>query len=320
MAALGYDVTFTGTKQSVGTEELAFLDLVRGGKTIKAVTVSKEMSRGQQAQYVRTPYIEKFLLYDLYLSVENLAKPNARNSGHLDMKVGQAAPVGGLTLLFDGYDSEAKAGELARSMGKTVELTKGKSTTIDGAKVTFEAFDMSSHEGGGMGNSIGAKLNVLYQGKSSTVIPTFNPAAAPAPTRLPTGGYVTITKIRADIGGITLVFSEGKSDPDIEVGAVVKVIRGADTSTVIPVFNPSAPHSEKATVTLADGGSLTVTSLDAQNHAAHFDYTPAVMPQIATIALSTKPMVNLVWLGFLLIVAGAVVAVFRRMSEAKKRS
>ena len=318
--ALGYNIGFDGTESFKQKEELAYFSLMKGDNMFRATSVSKEMRRAEQLQYVRTPFVKKFLLYDLYLSMENLTQANQHNSLHLDMEVGESMPLAGLTLQFDGYDSNKRAAELAKAMGKTFELTKGQSVTVDGAKITFEAFDMSQHEGG-MGSGIGAKLNVTYKGKTSVAVPTFSPAmAAPALVLLPTGGYVSLTKIKADIGAVVLSFTSGKTNPDIEVGTVVNLIRGADTSLVIPVFNPSAPGHEKATVALSDGSKLTLTDLRVDENTAHFDLMPPASPRVATIALSTKPMINMVWFGFLMVVGGAVIAVIRRMKESKQRS
>lgn len=316
---LGYDVTFTGIEQSTAKEKLTHFDLNRGDETIKAVSVSKQMLRGNQIQYVRTPYIEKFFLHDLYLSLENLTEPAQHGVMPFELEPGGSVPIMGFTLQFDGYDSDKRARELAKAMGQTFEVTKGETISVNGASITFAEYDMGQHEGG-MGSGIGAKLNVIYKGKTSTVVPTFSPAqAAPDPVKLPSGDYVSVLKINADIGGVVLSVSSNKTVPNIEVGAVVNIIRGTDTSIVVPVFNPAAKNSEKATVKLPDGSILTLTDLHLDHDAAMFAFTPPKQAQIATIALSSKPMINLVWIGFLLIVAGATVAVFRRMAEARKR-
>jgi cytochrome c biogenesis factor len=57
--------------------------------------------------------------------------------------------------------------------------------------------------------------------------------------------------------------------------------------------------------------------VDARTDSAGFVFVPPQLPTLATIESSTKPMINLVWLGFLTIVVGAGIAVLRRMKESK---
>ncbi|HBC46285.1 MAG TPA: hypothetical protein DCZ43_04495, partial [candidate division Zixibacteria bacterium] len=58
-------------------------------------------------------------------------------------------------------------------------------------------------------------------------------------------------------------------------------------------------------------------SVDAKNDSASYVLIPAQAAALATIELSTKPMINFVWLGFLIIVVGSGLAVVRRMRESK---
>ena len=173
-----------------------------------------------------------------------------------------------------------------------------------------------------MGEGIGARLKVDYKGQTSTIIPTYVPTQGAAfvsePMRMPSGGFIRLIKIIADAGSVRFSFSPTKEPPDIDVTAIVKVVSGPDTITVRPIYNPSQGHGDKATVMLPDGSRLFLIDLQAGENLAHFTLKPASMPLLASIAISTKPMINLVWIGFLMMVAGAVIAVFRRMSESRK--
>lgn len=316
--ALGYDIKFTGTEALKQKEEMAHFDLLKDGNTFRATSISKEMKRGNQMQYVRTPFIEKFLFYDLYLSLENLTEPNQHSALPLEMKIGEQVPVMGATLQFDGYDSDKNARALSQHQGNSYELAKGESVTINKARVTFKEFDMSQHEGG-MASGIGAKIDVVYKGKTSTIIPQYAPSmSSPQLMDFPSGGYVAVTKIKADEGKITLSYSPDKKAPEMEVGAVVNVMTQFDTTMVMPLYNPAEPNSQKSKAMLPDGSTLFLTEIDAGNNTARFILSPPQMAQVASIAISTKPMINLVWFGFILLVIGAIVAVFRRMREGKR--
>jgi cytochrome c-type biogenesis protein CcmF len=319
-SVIGYAVSFTGSEQITPKEKKSYFEINDGGGVIQASSTSKEVQRGQQLQYVRTPHIEKFALYDLYLSLENLTEPDPHSSLHLDLKSGESVMLAELILQFDGYDSDSRARELAGLQAREFEISKGQTITVDDARVTFQGYDMSRHEGG-MGSGIGAKLKVDYKGQTYALVPFFSPVqTAPEPVAMPSGGYVSLTRIRADAGSVILSFQPEKAIDDIEVGTVINVIRDDDTSMVIPVFNPSVSDNERATVTLDDGSKLTLVSLNVEQNTAHFDFAPPQRPGMAMIALSTKPMINLVWLGFLMIIGGTVIAVVRRMGEARKRN
>jgi hypothetical protein len=66
------------------------------------------------------------------------------------------------------------------------------------------------------------------------------------------------------------------------------------------------------------GGSLHLLDINPDDKSIQLVYHPDVRPLLATVELSTKPMINLVWIGFLTIVAGAVIAFFRRIGEGRK--
>lgn len=319
-SALGYDIAFAGTARTAPAEERAYFELTKGRNTIYAYSTSKEVRRGQQIQYARTPHIRKFLSHDLYLSMENLADPNVRETGPFELHPGESRDISGYTVIFDGYESDAQARRLADAQPENFQLGKGESKTLDGMKITFQEFDMGEHQAD-MTGGIGVKLKIDYRGRTETVTPFYRPVHGKEfisqPEVLPSGGFVWVAGIRADIGSAVLSYAKDVRPPDLDVGTIVRVISGSDTTTVRPVFNPSEGDGNRATVSLSDGGSLHLLDIRAADNLAHFTLDPARMPLMASIEVSTKPMINLVWIGFLIMVAGAVVAVFRRMSEAR---
>ncbi len=318
--ALGYAIKFTGTARTAPKEETAYFELNKDDNTIYASSISKEVRRGDRLQYVRTPHITKFLSHDLYISLENLSDPAPDDVRPFELHAGEAKRIFGKTVIFEGYDSEKQARKLAQAQPRIFQLAKGESYNLNDAVITFEAFEMGQHQEG-MTGGIGARLKVDYNGKTFTIIPTYVPTQGAAfvsePERIPSGGYIRLTKILADAGSVRFSFSPTEKPPDIDVGAIVKVVSGPDTMIAMPIYNPSQGHGDKATVMLPDGSSLFLLDLQVDENLAHFVLEPATMPLLASIAISTKPMINLVWIGFLMMVAGAVVAVFRRMSESR---
>ena len=133
----------------------------------------------------------------------------------------------------------------------------------------------------------------------------------------PGGGKISLTGINADKGSVTLSFVTTEEMPAIVLGANTTVISGSDTSSVTPSFNAADPFSNSTQVE-AGGGTLHLVDVNPAGNSAQFVFLPRTQPILATIEVSTKPMINLVWIGFMLLVAGAVVAFYRRISEKQR--
>jgi hypothetical protein len=101
------------------------------------------------------------------------------------------------------------------------------------------------------------------------------------------------------------------------LGVLLTIISGSDTSFALPTLNTLDPHGADAEVKIP-GGELHLVDINPKDNVVQFMRHPEVQPLIAAIELSTKPMINLVWIGFLGIVAGAIVAFYRRITEGKK--
>jgi hypothetical protein len=229
----------------------------------------------------------------------------------------------GNTIIFTDFDSEDNLNTLARFQPSSYEVVKGHSVTINGKKVTFERFDMSQHQNG-MSSGIGAVLTVEHKETSSEIIPTVsaNPDGhfEANPVSFPGGGLIMIERINADAGGIVLKYQNSMEILDVKIGANLVVISGADTTETTLVYNSGDPHGTSSTTTLTDGSRLMFVDIHPEHNSVILYLEPSKDTYLATIEISTKPMINLVWFGFLGIVAGAVVAFVKRLSESKKGS
>jgi cytochrome c-type biogenesis protein CcmF len=319
-SALGYDIKFVGTERLSPKEELTNFEVRRGGESFMAHSVTKAMGRGDNAQFARTPHIKKYLLSDLYLSLENITEGSQINMQPFTLGIAGSTELGGKQFVFTGFDSDENKRQLARLQPQVFDIAKGQSFNIGDRKVTFEKFEMGAHEQG-MASNIGAVLQVEQNGKTTTVTPLYEPLAGgdhrSHPVDMPGGGAIALTAIRADIGAVSLSYSTTKEKVSIKLGTNLLVIEGADTSRVAPVFDPSTTHGDQSVATFADGSQLFLVEIDAPNDSATYVYVPSQEPMLATVELSTKPMINLVWLGFLTIVIGAAISFIRRMKESK---
>lgn len=320
--ALGYDIKFIGTERISAKEERSYFDVTQGNSTFKAYSTSKEMRRGNQSQYVRTPYIKKYLLSDMYLSLENLTDGGQTEMEPFELKLGESANIAGNTILFSGYDSPENAAKLAKFQPQVFEVRKGESFEVKGMKITFEKFDMGQHESG-MASQIGALLHVNYRGKTTDIIPRYEPTGEgqhiAQPVELPGGGSLILTAIKADIGAVTLTYSAGGEIAQIKIGTILKVMSGADSLTISPVFDPAHAHGEHSVTALPNGSQLYLLDVNAATNTASYVIVPPQAAQLATIEVSTKPMINLVWFGFSIIIIGSAISWIRRSQDRRKQ-
>jgi hypothetical protein len=316
-SALGYSIKFVGTDKITPREERADFEVSKGQRAFAAFSTSKETRRGNDLQYVRTPFIKKRALSDLYLSLENLTDDSQMNMQSIDLKLGDSVKVDANTIVFAGFDSDENARRLAKFQPITFQIAKGKSYTFKNRIITFDRFDMGQHQGG-LASKIGASLIVEYQGKATRVTPTYEPGPSgehsSPPVEMPGGGTIALSAIKADVGAVQLTYSPSGQIPDIRLGTVLSIKSGEDTMTVMPVFDPATAHGHSLTF-LPDSSQLFLIDINAVDSTASYILLPTKKPILATIEFSNKPMINLVWLGFLTIVFGTTLAVVRRMKE-----
>jgi hypothetical protein len=320
--ALGYDIKFTGNQTITAKEERSNFDVSKGGEKFTAYSTSKQMDRGgEQGQYVRTPFIKKYLFSDLYISLENMTDGSQIDMRPFTLGMGQSIDEAGYKFTFTGFDSPENKAKMAGSQPKVFDIAKNGTFEIDGRKITFRKFDMGQHEQGNT-SSIGAILDVEFDGKTTQVIPTYVPIAAgehnsPA-VDLPGGGSIALEAIKADVGSVSLAYSPSKGTSGVKLGTALEIGTAEGTMKAMPIYDPATAHGEQSIVPLPDGGHLFLISVDAKSDSASYVLVPAEAGTMATIEVSTKPMINLVWFGFLIIVLGSGLAVVRRMRESKQ--
>jgi cytochrome c-type biogenesis protein CcmF len=316
--ALGFSVKFTGTDKNIPKEEKANFDLTQNGTTTKAFSISKEMQRGPETQYVRTPFIKKYLLSDIYLSLENMTDDSQIDMRPFQLKQGENTEIAGNIITFKAFDSNENKSKLAKIQPQIFDVAKGGLLNIGERQIKFEKFDMGMHQQG-MASQIGAILDVTYKDKSTTVTPTYEPLTTgehkSVAVDLPGGGEISLSSIRADIGSISLSYSPLKDSSSIKIGTILNIVSGNDTTNATPIYDSGTAHGEQSVISLPDGGRLFLINVDAVNDSASFILVPTLAPLMATIELSTKPMINLVWFGFIFIVIGSGIATYRRMKD-----
>ena len=318
--ALGYDIKFVSHEPSVPKEYKSNFEITKGDKTIHAYTISKEMTRGNQVQYARTPYIHKYLFSDLYFSLENLGTPSGNEMQPFALTAGESHNLNGMKILFSGFDSEDKVARLKGYQPEMLELTKGQSTVMGGNNVKFVNFEMSQHQAEG-GTQIGAILNVERGMGIETVTPYYvmmpGGNVNSPPVDFPGGGQISLIRINANSGSVILSYTSGDKVPDIDLGIGINLINGSDTASSDFLYKTADPMNSRTEMDVP-GGTLHLMDINPDERTIQIIFNPEQEPMLATIEISTKPMINLVWIGFLTVVIGAIFSFFRRIGERRK--
>jgi len=128
--AMGYTFTYGGMRGDVVQKDNAVLVEIKDGESVFTADPKLYLDSYTRSM-MKTPYIESFLLYDLYLAPEEVA---------------------------------------TRPPGEVISVEKGDSSSYDGWTVEFEKFDLSSH-GESSAMQVGAVLHLRNSTDSISVVP-----------------------------------------------------------------------------------------------------------------------------------------------------
>lgn len=178
---LGYNIKFTGSEQITHDRQKIDLNIKHGSAMFSASPVFVWSRYG----LVRNPCIKRFLLYDLYISPEEIKIKSPDETG------------------------------------QTLVLAKNQTDKVKGYEITFKQFDLGSHINNEV-MTIKAVLEVKTDdGKNEIIKPaqivTGSDVPELIPTEIPsTGEYIYLLKIMADEGLIKLGISEKDTPIDFE--------------------------------------------------------------------------------------------------------
>ena len=193
----GFNLIFNGSEKISAKKERVDIFVERGNRSFTASPVFVQSNQG----VVRSPFIKKYLLYDLYLSPEEIKTIHPEHSGN------------------------------------TLTISRGQTHTVDNLEVTFVNFDQSgAHMEDGV-MTIGAELKVKTKdGKTESVTPVYKISGTEPeliPARIPgSDKNVFLMKISADAGIVVLGFTD-KPNADEFKDQVVLIIE----ATKKPLIN-----------------------------------------------------------------------------------
>jgi cytochrome c-type biogenesis protein CcmF len=120
-----------------------------------------------------------------------------------------------------------------------------------------------------------------------------------------------------EAGGARYAFAgfRMQSHDVFEVAADIDVTRDGRTERVSPGMRADSTGSRPMAAEVPGLGPITVVRIDADNHRVGVRLPGGAPAGVAVVELSTKPLVNLVWVGALLALVGSALAGLRRAIE-----
>ena len=107
----------------------------------------------------------------------------------------------------------------------------------------------------------------------------------------------------------------------VTIGAAVEVTQDGRTTALKPLYriDPATSTVETPPMPLPGGGSIVVSGINATSGAVQFDLTGIANPAKLSVDITRKPLILLVWGGFLIVLLGGILATFQRFRQMQVR-
>lgn len=107
----------------------------------------------------------------------------------------------------------------------------------------------------------------------------------------------------------------------ITIGAKVAVIQGGRTTMVAPIYqlNPATGEVSSPPVPLPGGGAVHVGGLNAADRSIQLQFTGLDNPPRLSVDITRKPLIQLVWYGFYVVLIGGLLSTLHRLRESRVR-
>jgi cytochrome c-type biogenesis protein CcmF len=104
----------------------------------------------------------------------------------------------------------------------------------------------------------------------------------------------------------------------VTVGAVVEVTRNGKTERVRPLYrmNPTTGTVESPPMPLPGGGAVYLSGINASTRKVALELTGVANPPHLSVDVTRKPLIQLVWFGLYIVLAGGLMATVNRLREA----
>ena len=107
----------------------------------------------------------------------------------------------------------------------------------------------------------------------------------------------------------------------VTIGTKVEVVRNGKATQLTPVYrlNPQTGAVENPPQEIPGGGAIYVAGIDASNGSVQFSIAGLSNPARLSVDVSRKPLINLVWWGLYIVLAGGLMSTVQRLREARIR-
>lgn len=146
------------------------------------------------------------------------------------------------------------------------------------------------------------------------------------------GQSLTLTKGEGkELGPLRVKFSSFdvshmSEDSGVAVGAMLEVTKDGKSYTVEPYFVSTSEGSKSDPVELPGGGKVALTHLDATSGTILLEFqglpgmgtSPDSPSEYLALEVSVKPLINLFWLGTILVMIGLALSMWQRFRETSR--
>jgi len=128
------------------------------------------------------------------------------------------------------------------------------------------------------------------------------------------------------VGQVKYTFSDfevsGMGTPQMQIAARMTAETGGRTVPVRPVYQPMNAQQKSVPAYLPGGGTIEIVGADASQgkialSVPGLDSGPA-RSEVLALEVSTKPLINLVWLGAIVMLGSAFLSVIRRAGDLRR--
>jgi cytochrome c biogenesis factor len=128
------------------------------------------------------------------------------------------------------------------------------------------------------------------------------------------------------VGKVTYTFEDfeisGMGTPQMQIAARMTVESGGRTVPVKPIYQPMNAQQKSVPAYLPGGGNVEIVGADAAQGRIALSVpgldSGAAPAEVLALEVSTKPLINLVWLGAIVMLGSAFLSVVRRARELER--
>lgn len=110
-----------------------------------------------------------------------------------------------------------------------------------------------------------------------------------------------------------------QSGKPLTIGAVLAVTRGGQTTAVTPIYrlDPATGEVQTPPIGLPGGGAVLVSGINASNGAVEIELPGVAGAAKLSVDVTKKPLIQLVWFGLYVVLAGGILATVQRFRELR---